>query len=96
MSQRITVDPERLDALASGLRLAHNTLAASPRFSHLEAGDVRRRLPDAVDDFISKNQGPRDALVQQLDVAAQMLAEASRAFADTESCLVRALQGGGS
>jgi hypothetical protein len=97
MSQReIRVDPERLAALASSLHLAHNTLAASPTYAHLEAGDVRRRLPDAVSGFINNNNGPREELIQQLDQAAQALDAASQGFGDTESCLVRALTGEGS
>lgn len=96
MSRReIRVDPERLGALASGLRLAHTTLATSPRYAHLEAGDVWGRLPGAVSDFITKNEKPRDELLQQLDVAAHALDAAARTFGETESCLVRALTGRG-
>ena len=97
MSQReIRVDPERLAALASSLHLAHNTLAASPTYAHLEAGDVRGRLPGAVSDFINNNGGPREELIQQLDKAAQVLDAAAQGFGETESCLVRALTGEGS
>ena len=96
MSQRIIVDPERLGALAASLQLAHTTLAASPSFSHLEAGDVRRRLPDEVTSFITSNQKVHDELVQQLDMAAQATDAAARCFAGTESSLVRALTGEGS
>lgn len=97
MSQReIRVDPDRLAVLAASLRLAHTTLAASPRYAHLEAGDVRGRLPGAVRDFITGNSSPREELVQQLDMAGQLIGAAQQAFAETESCLVRALTGGGS
>lgn len=95
MSQReIRVNPEELGALASSLRLAHRTLATSPRYAHLEAGDVWGRLPGAVSDFITKNEKPREELIQQLDVAAHALGAAARTFGETESCLVRALTGG--
>jgi len=94
MSQRaIQVDTERLGALASSVALAHSTLAASPRYAHLEAGDVRRRLPDAVSDFITMNEGPREELRASLECAANTLDAAWRGFSETESCLVRALTG---
>lgn len=94
MSQReIRVDLERLGALSSSLHLAHNTLAASPNYSQLAAGDTRRRLPDAVSDFITSNSGPRDELVQQLAAAARAVDVAHEAFSVAESCLVRALTG---
>lgn len=94
MSQReIRVDLDRLDALSSSLHLALNTLAASPNYSQLEAGDTRRRLPDAVSDFINKNNGPREEMLQQLDAAAKAVDAACSGFGETESCLVRALTG---
>lgn len=94
MSRReIRVNPEELGALAYNLGLAHETLATSPCYAHLEAGDVWGRLPGAVSDFITKNEKPRDELIQQLDVAARALGAAARTFGETESNLARALTG---
>lgn len=94
MSPReIRVDLDRLGALASSLHLAREALAASPNYSQLGAGDTRRRLPDAVSDFISSNTAPRDELLQQLDAAAQAVDAACQGFGEAESCLVQALTG---
>lgn len=92
----IRVDPERLSALASSLALAHATIEASPRYARLEAGDREGRLRDAVTDFIVKNEGPREDMRMQLKQAADAVAATARSFAETESCLVQALTGGGS
>ena len=87
----IRVDPERLRSVATSVRSAHDTLAATPRYSTLHAGDRRGRLADAVSDFITKNEGPREELIQQLLIAAEMLDAAYQGFSEVESCLVRAL-----
>lgn len=88
---RIVVDPERLAVLASSLKLAHDALKQSPRYARLDAGDVERRLPQAVADFIADNEGPRDEMVAQLDMAHQMVGAAARFFGETENVLVQAL-----
>lgn len=96
MSQReIKVDLDQLGALASSLHLAHSALAASPTYSQLGAGDQRRRLSDAVSDFINSNTGPREEILQQLDAAAQTVDAVCQGFGEAESCLVRALTGKG-
>lgn len=87
----IRIDPERLRSVATSVRSAHDTLAATPRYSNLHAGDHRGRLADAVDDFIRKNEGPREELIQQLLIAAEMLDAAWEGYSKVESCLVRAL-----
>lgn len=94
LGTRIVVDPLRLAALSANLKVAHDTLDRSPRYSRLDAGDVRGRVADAVSDFISKNEGPREEMVQQLHMAYQMIGVAARAFSDAESFLVQALDGG--
>ncbi len=93
--QQIVVDPQRLEALAASLHVAHNTLAASPDYAHLEAGDVDRRLAGTVSDFITKNKAPRERLVEQLEAAAEALDAAWKGFSQVESGLVRALTGEG-
>ena len=51
----IRVDVARLLDIAADLGLAHRTLAGSPAYTELNAGDRAGRVPDAVHDFISKN-----------------------------------------
>lgn len=92
-SPRIVVDPAALAVVASNLKLAHDTLALAPRYTRLDAGDVRGRVPDAVSDFITKNEGPREEIVAQLNAAYRQIEVVASSFADTENCLVRALTG---
>lgn len=92
-SARIVVDTNELWQFAESLRLAHRDLEASPTYARLDAGDTRGRLPDAVSDFITKNEGPREEMVQQLQSAYEMIVCAAQAWDDTENCLVQALTG---
>lgn len=89
----IRVDVARLLDIAADLRLAHTTLAGSPAYTELNAGDRAGRVPGAVEDFIGKNRGPRERLVQQLDAAHRCTEAAAIGFGENEAWLVRALEG---
>lgn len=93
MARELRADTEALYDIASKLDLAHRALRDSPMYSTLHAGDVRGKVPDAVEDFIMKNKTPRETLVAQLKVAHDCVEAAHINFGHVESCLVRALKG---
>jgi len=94
MTTEIVVDPEVLRDLADSLRLAHNALDAAPRYAHLEAGDTAGHVPEAVEEFSSRNTTPREDILRSLDGARRAIDSAATSFTDAESSLVRALSGG--